>query len=323
VNLDLLARSAAADLRDSTARSLDLDDALAALVRARRRRAAARRVAVALALAATVLTTLAVVRPAADAPPADRDHPSPTPSVPITPGPTAPPVVTAPLCDPDVGLDVAAIVRPEAPDVEMRDDCLPTRRAGRYLSAAFTGMSSIVPFTVALPTGWRVRPVGTVLGVDLWSSRTGAGLTVVSEPATGRRWEDRANGADLVTALQRTPSLVVGNRRRVNHGPPLWIQVDVAAAPGAAGRGVECRLHPRCVPVLWSWYGHSDGPVVAEVPAHGTARLLVHQGMGIAIWVWDADHAGTAQPDPEVRQVVDSIDLWSSRPAVPSSTSSP
>jgi hypothetical protein len=44
--------------------------------------------------------------------------------------------------------------------------------------------------------------------------------------------------------------------------------------------------------------------------------------MGIAIWVWDADHAGTAQPDPEVRQVLDSIDLGSSRPAVPSSTSS-
>ena len=77
MNFDLLARSAAADLRDSAARSLDVDAAFAGLVRADRRRTVARGVAVALALAATVLTTLVVLRPAAEAPPAD---PAPTPS---------------------------------------------------------------------------------------------------------------------------------------------------------------------------------------------------------------------------------------------------
>jgi hypothetical protein len=222
------------------------------------------------------------------------------------------------LCDSTIGLDVAALAMPEEPEIEATDDCPDTTGAGRYLSAAFTGMSSIVPFTVTLPAGWRIRAVAGVQGVDLWSPRTGAGLTVVSEPATGEPWEDRATGADLVTALQRTPSLAVTTRRWTNLGPPLWVQVDVEAAPGAVrGRG-DCRLHSRCVPVLWSWYGHGESPVVAEVSAHQTYRLLVHQGMGIALWVWDADHAGTGQPAPEVSQVLGSIDLWSQRPAMAS-----
>ncbi|HET9944133.1 MAG TPA: hypothetical protein VFR56_00665, partial [Actinomycetes bacterium] len=84
MNFDLLARSAAADLRDSAARSLDVDAAFAGLVRADRRRTVARGVAVAVALAATVLTALVVLRPAAEAPPADRG-PSPTPSA-LAPG---------------------------------------------------------------------------------------------------------------------------------------------------------------------------------------------------------------------------------------------
>ena len=254
--------------------------------------------------------------------PTRRPPAAPPPGL-VTPRPTAPPVVAKPLCDPDLELDVAAIVRPVEPGIVVPDDCPPTRRAGRYLSAAFTGMSSIVPFLVTLPTGWRIRDVSGVQGVDLWSSRTGAGLTVVFEPATGGQGKDRASGADLVTALQRTPSLVVGTRRRVNLGRPLWIQADVAAAQGAARRSDDCRRHTSCVPVLWSWYGHGIAPVVAEVPAHGPSRLLVHQGLGIAIWVWDADHDGTGRPDPEVAAVVRSVDLWPSRPAWPTSTTSP
>ena len=255
------------------------------------------------------------------------DHGAP-PRAPAAPRPAAKATTTSavngpavrlapPLCDQALGIDVSSLVAPREPSVQDVTGCQATSSGGRYLSAAFVGMSGLVPFTVDVPRGWRVRSVARVEGVDIWSPRTGEGLTVVSEPSVNPHdWDGRTTGAALVTALQRNAALTVGIRRRTNLGPPLWVWVDVAAAPGAARRDVGCRLHVRSVPVLWSWYEHEGGPAVAEVAPHGTSRLLAHD-LGIAVWVWDADHDGTGHPSDEVAGVLGSLDLWGSQPAWP------
>lgn len=222
-----------------------------------------------------------------------------------------------PLCDQTLGMDVSALVASDEPAVQDVTTCPATLSGGRYLSAAFVGMSSVVPFAVTVPAGWRVRSVAGIEAVDIWSPPTGEGLTVISEPSVRRDdWEGRMTGAPLVTALQRNAALTVGIRRRTNLGPPLWVWADVAAAPGAARRGGDCRRHVRCVPVLWSWYEHRDGAAVAEVSPHRTSRLLAHD-LGIAVWIWEVDADGTGLPSSDVMSVLRSIDLWASRPSFP------
>jgi hypothetical protein len=315
MNLDLLARSAAADLRESAARSLDIDAALAGLVRARHGRAVVRGVAVAVVLAATVLSTLAVLRPAAEAPPTD-PAPSPTPSAPDT-SPTEFPVRVPPLC---LG-QWPRLNRYGDPDLDGPAGCPGSTPAGHYASM-IAGMNVARPFTFDLPDDWEVVVVDEwpTSGVDIRSVDRRAGLTVFpyAEPAGQRAWV-----SDLRHWLERRTDVRV-HRRPVADlgGMAVWV-IDLTPSAGARLRE-DCRLAAPCLPVVRAGLaeavpGAGEPPTAVELRPGVWSRLFAARVPGDSelspgVWLWDT---GPGRRQDEARAVLRSIEMLSARGPMP------
>ena len=315
MNLDLRARSAAEDLRDSTARSLDVDAAFAGLVQARHRRAVARSVAVAVVLASTVPTTLAVLRPAAESPPAD-PGPSPTPSVPDT-SPTEFPVRVPPLC---LGhwerLNRYGDPRLDGPAV-----CPGSTPKGHYVSM-IVGMNAVRPFTFDLPDEWEVAVVDDwpSSGVDLRSVDGRAGVTVVPYPMPARR---RAWVMDLRRWLERDPAVRVLRRPDTSLGGMDARVVDLTPAADAQLTD-DCRLTSPCLPVVRAGLAEPVPPatrptVAVELRPAVTSRLLVARvsddsTLWPGVWLWDT---GPGRRQDEARAVLRSLEMLSARGPMP------
>ena len=311
MNLDLFARSAAADLRESAARSLDVDAALAGLVRARHRRAVARSVAVAVVLAVTVLTTLAVLRPVAEAPPVD-PAPSPTQSAPDT-GPTEFPVRVPPLCT----NHWPGITHYGDPQLDGPADCPETTPAGDYASV-IAGLNVVRPFTFRLPDGWVVRSVEgdwPFAGVDLEAADGSAGLTVFAYPEPvdrGRRVPP------LRQWLEHNPDLGVRQRPDAHLGRYITAWVVDLTVRDSAPLVDACRLVAPCHPTLDAAMervlpSDTKGRMVELRPAV-TSRLVVGTGADgnvvPAVWLWDA---GPGSRQDEARAVLRSLEVLSAR----------
>ena len=313
MNLDLLARSAAAELRDATARSLDVDTALAGLSVMRRRRAATRGVVVTLVLAATVLTTLLVLRPAADAPPADR-QPVPTPTQPLVDTrPTEFPVRVPPLCT----NHWPGITHYGDPQLEGPAICPETTPAGDYASI-IAGLNVVRPFTFRLPDGWVVRSVEgdwPFAGVDLEAADGSAGLTVFAYPEPvdrGRRVPP------LRQWLEHNPDLGVRQRPDAHLGRYITAWVVDLTVRDSAPLVDACRLVAPCHPTLDAamervFPSATQGRMV-ELRPGVTSRLVVGRGADgnvvPAVWLWDA---GPGPRQDEARAVLRSLEVLSAR----------
>lgn len=317
MNLDLLARSAAADLHDAAARSVDIEAALARLAVTRRRRAAARGAVVALVLAAIALTTVLTLRPAVDAPPADR-HPTPTPTQPLVDTrPTEFPVRVPPLCFgqwPRLG-------RFGDPRLEGPARCPARTPAGDYVSM-IVGTNTVRPFTFDLPNEWEVVTVDDfpTSGVDIRSVDGRAGLTVLpyAEPR-----ERNVPMSNLLRWLERQPEVRVRRLRTLDLAGMSVAVLDLTPAAGARLTD-GCRLVAPCLPIVRAGLAEAvppatKPPVAVELRPGVTSRLFVARGsddsdLSPAVWLWDS---GPGPRQDEARAVLRSLDMLAARGPMP------
>ena len=309
MNLDPFARSAAADLRDSTARSLDVDAALDDLVRTRRRRTT-RGAVVALLLATTVVTTLAAARPSPPAP-QPGPHPPPTPSA-LDTAPTEFPVRVPPLC---LG-HWPRLTHYGDPQLDGPAECPATTPAGHYASV-ITGINLARPFTFDLPEGWEVVVVDEwpSSGVDIRSVDGRAGLTVFpyAQPAGQQAWVP-----DLRRWLENNLDIHVRRRPATDLGGTSVRVLDLTPAAGARLTD-DCRLVAPCLPVVRAGLAEAappatKPPTAVELRRGVTSQLLLARpgddDLSPGVWLWDT---GPGRRPAEARAVLRSIEMLSAR----------
>jgi hypothetical protein len=227
------------------------------------------------------------------------------------------PVRVPPLCEMHTEFSI-----PGEPVMDGPPGCphgSPRTPAGDYVSTAFIGNHSLLPYTFTLPDGWQVQPRGDGFVVHLSTRSTPGhptGITVVSDPrvvGSGAPVSPQA----LFRSLSESPELRVRRVPTLRDGPPWWESVDISVRPGARIQAT-CRtglIGETCVPVLASGYGRWDETTVGVLPG-ATARLLLNGWVGanIAVWIWDVTDDAAAQ----TLAVARSIQLWPPRPGEPS-----
>jgi hypothetical protein len=305
VNVEDLARSAAGDLRRSTA-DVAVDEMLRRVVRTPGQRVRLQVAAAAATVVALALTGYVAARPGRSPSPTTR----PSQVVPL-----------APLCE-----NPAWQAKLDPPYADTSRDCPETTPAGKYASALI-GYDEAQPFTFALPDGWEVNPVPgrfparlDVAGSNGWVFRergTDVGVSLLISPA-------RTDGTPIGDVASW--AVLLGGRYEVEASPVTDTtfaglaasQVDLRPRP-AAGFGGGCPVGPQCLPLLRTQ--DTTGPVLAGLRPGVTSRLIVTKpgaqviGYPLVVWVWglegDGDGAATGAA---VRQLLDTFSFGGIKP---------
>jgi hypothetical protein len=203
MSIDDLAQTAAAQLRDTSARTFDVESSLASIPSASRRRTRTQQSAALATVTVLILVGWLALRPAPVAAPGPIGTPSPIPTASHTsaPRPAGPATLLYPLC-----------YQPQqypSGNFDRLPTCRSSQRAGLYASALRYPKPAL-GFTLALPAswtavgGWPAYPKGSVFFPQ--GSTTFAAAGDVQPAVTGLSLINRDGTAGIV--LQAEPSVV-------------------------------------------------------------------------------------------------------------------